>query len=111
MARKTILETCDVLVVGGGMAGTGAAFEMKPITQAVKMKLGILKLFKKFVFCQMNINLWIMVALILIKLLLLKIDVVMTIDMDQTYQRLKMKWDGSLKKILIPVLEKQSSGI
>ena len=29
MARKTILEECDVLVVGGGMAGTGAAFEAR----------------------------------------------------------------------------------
>ena len=25
--RKTHYEDCDVLVVGGGMAGTGAAFE------------------------------------------------------------------------------------
>ena len=29
MARKTIIEECDVLVVGGGMAGTGAAFEAR----------------------------------------------------------------------------------
>ena len=27
MARKTHYEDCDILVVGGGMAGTGAAFE------------------------------------------------------------------------------------
>ena len=26
MARKTIVENCDVLVVGGGMAGTGATW-------------------------------------------------------------------------------------
>ena len=29
MARKTVYEDCDVLVVGGGMAGTGAAFEAR----------------------------------------------------------------------------------
>ena len=29
MARKTVLEDCDILVVGGGMAGTGAAFEAR----------------------------------------------------------------------------------
>ena len=29
MAKKTIFEDCDVLVVGGGMAGTGAAFEAR----------------------------------------------------------------------------------
>ena len=29
MARKTIFEDCDVLVVGGGMSGTGAAFEAR----------------------------------------------------------------------------------
>ena len=29
MARKTIHENCDILVVGGGMAGTGAAFEAR----------------------------------------------------------------------------------
>ena len=29
MARKTIIEECDVLVVGGGMAGTGATFEAR----------------------------------------------------------------------------------
>ena len=29
MARKTIFEDCDILVVGGGMAGTGAAFEAR----------------------------------------------------------------------------------
>ena len=29
MSKKTILEDCDVLVVGGGMAGTGAAFEAR----------------------------------------------------------------------------------
>jgi adenylylsulfate reductase subunit A len=27
--RKTHYEDCDVLVVGGGMAGTGAAFEAR----------------------------------------------------------------------------------
>ena len=27
--NKTIYENCDVLVVGGGMAGTGAAFEAR----------------------------------------------------------------------------------
>jgi len=26
---KTVYEKCDVLVVGGGMAGTGAAFEAR----------------------------------------------------------------------------------
>ena len=25
--RKTVWEDCDILVVGGGMAGTGAAYE------------------------------------------------------------------------------------
>ena len=29
MARKTHYEDCDILVVGGGMAGTGAAFESR----------------------------------------------------------------------------------
>ena len=29
MARKTIHENCDILVVGGGMAGTGATFEAR----------------------------------------------------------------------------------
>ena len=29
MARKTIVENCDILVVGGGMAGTGATFEAR----------------------------------------------------------------------------------
>ena len=29
MARKTHYEDCDILVVGGGMAGTGAAFEAR----------------------------------------------------------------------------------
>ena len=29
MSKKTIFEDCDVLVVGGGMAGTGAAFEAR----------------------------------------------------------------------------------
>ena len=29
MARKTIVEDCDILVVGGGMAGTGATFEAR----------------------------------------------------------------------------------
>ena len=29
MAKKTIVETCDILVVGGGMAGTGATFEAR----------------------------------------------------------------------------------
>ena len=29
MAKKTIFEDCDILVVGGGMAGTGAAFEAR----------------------------------------------------------------------------------
>ena len=29
MTRKTHYEDCDVLVVGGGMAGTGAAFEAR----------------------------------------------------------------------------------
>ena len=27
--NKTVYENCDVLVVGGGMAGTGAAFEAR----------------------------------------------------------------------------------
>ena len=27
--HKTIIEECDVLVVGGGMAGTGATFEAR----------------------------------------------------------------------------------
>ena len=27
--NKTVHENCDVLVVGGGMAGTGAAFEAR----------------------------------------------------------------------------------
>ena len=27
--RKTVHENCDVLVVGGGMAGTGATFEAR----------------------------------------------------------------------------------
>ena len=27
--KKTIIEECDVLVVGGGMAGTGATFEAR----------------------------------------------------------------------------------
>ena len=27
--NKTVFEECDVLVVGGGMAGTGAAFEAR----------------------------------------------------------------------------------
>ena len=27
--NKTILENCDVLIVGGGMAGTGATFEAR----------------------------------------------------------------------------------
>ena len=26
---KTVYEDCDILVVGGGMAGTGAAFEAR----------------------------------------------------------------------------------
>ena len=29
MARKTVYEDCDILVVGGGMAGTGATFEAR----------------------------------------------------------------------------------
>ena len=29
MARKTVFEDCDILVVGGGMAGTGATFEAR----------------------------------------------------------------------------------
>ena len=29
MARKTHYEDCDILVCGGGMAGTGAAFEAR----------------------------------------------------------------------------------
>ncbi len=29
MAKKTIFEDCDILVVGGGMAGTGATFEAR----------------------------------------------------------------------------------
>ena len=29
MTRKTHYEDCDILVVGGGMAGTGAAFEAR----------------------------------------------------------------------------------
>ena len=27
--NKTVFEDCDVLVVGGGMAGTGATFEAR----------------------------------------------------------------------------------
>mgnify|MGYP001199579258 CR=1 FL=1 len=27
--RKTVWEDCDILVVGGGMAGTGAAYEAR----------------------------------------------------------------------------------
>ena len=27
--HKTVFEDCDVLVVGGGMAGTGATFEAR----------------------------------------------------------------------------------
>ncbi len=27
--RRTVYEDCDVLVVGGGMAGTGATFEAR----------------------------------------------------------------------------------
>ena len=27
--NKTVHESCDVLVVGGGMAGTGATFEAR----------------------------------------------------------------------------------
>ena len=27
--HKTIFEDCDILVVGGGMAGTGATFEAR----------------------------------------------------------------------------------
>ena len=33
MARKTHYEDCDILVVGGGMAGTGAAFRSKILGQ------------------------------------------------------------------------------
>ncbi len=29
MAKKTIFEDCDILIVGGGMAGTGATFEAR----------------------------------------------------------------------------------
>jgi len=29
MATKTIYEDCDILVVGGGMGGTGAAYEAR----------------------------------------------------------------------------------
>ncbi len=29
MARKTVYEDCDILVVGGGMGGTGAAYEAR----------------------------------------------------------------------------------
>ena len=29
---KTHYEDCDILVVGGGMAGTGAAFEARPVS-------------------------------------------------------------------------------
>ena len=29
MATKTIVEDCDILVVGGGMAGTGATLEAR----------------------------------------------------------------------------------
>ena len=28
MAKKTIFEDCDILVVGGGMAGTGATLKL-----------------------------------------------------------------------------------
>ena len=27
--NKTVFEDCDILVVGGGMAGTGATFESR----------------------------------------------------------------------------------
>ena len=29
---KTIYEDCDILVVGGGMAGTGATFEARHLS-------------------------------------------------------------------------------
>ena len=28
MAKKTVVENCDILVVGGGMAGTGATLSL-----------------------------------------------------------------------------------
>ena len=29
---KTVYEDCDILVVGGGMAGTGATFEARSVS-------------------------------------------------------------------------------
>ena len=34
--NKTHLEDCDILVVGGGMAGTGATFEGKALGKRFK---------------------------------------------------------------------------
>ena len=39
MARKTIIEDCDILVVGGGMAGTGATFEARHWGRDLKLSV------------------------------------------------------------------------